>query len=389
MATRLLVDVILTLSDLNIAPADMDAPFAMPGPGDLRRHEGRDTTIEDLPDEILATSLLGMEPPFSHRRICKQLRSLFDESCTQLRIQDHRHLAKEGVMQHSNLLSLLRRLPRLDTLWDMDRSRSEALPWDEMGQTLGGQLTHLIFHCNTHLGFLELFPSLRRLEMIRSDLMPSHCTLELQPLSALIALQELGLRVPVKDLGPLSGCSQLQLLDMAGCYIEDPRLGPLAHCKKLRTLRLCGVDTLRDLGPLGECDSLQHLDISRCSSITNLKPLELCTNLLYLNLSFSRASDFEALSACTALRRLDLSSCWHLRSLAPLASCCQLRHLDIGSNKISSLEPLWGLQELQHIELWDTHTSWLNSEPPELGPLTRVKRLQLDFPSGGRGFNCQ
>ena len=354
----------------------------MPGPGDLRRHEGRDTTIEDLPEEILAKSLLGMEPPFSHRRICKQLRSLFDESCTQLRIQDHRHLATEGVIQHSNLLSLLRRLPRLDTLWDLDRSRGEALPWREMGQILGRQLTHLVFHCDTHLGFLELFPSLRRLEVVRSDLMPSQCMPDLRPLSALRALQDLGLRVPVKDLGPLSGCSQLQLLDLAG-YIEEPRLEPLAHCKKLRTLKLSGVDTLRDLGPLGRCASLQHLDISRCSGITNLKPLELCSSLLYLNLSSSRASDFEALSACTALRRLDLSSCWHLRSLDPLSSCRKLRHLDIGSNKISSLEPLWGLQELQHIELWDTHTSWLDNKPPELGPLTRVKRLQLDILSDG------
>ena len=400
MATRLLVDVILTLSDLNIAPADMDAPFAMPGPGDLRRHEGRDTTIEDLPDEILAKSLLGMEPPFSRRRICKQLRSLFDNGLTHLHIQDQEPLlpdlpdpasglgdpdwhkgSSELVFQHDYLLSLLRRLPHLDTLLDLDGCRGKALPWEEMGQILGGQLTRLIFHCNWKVvSFLELFPSLRRLEVLRNSLMTAP-TLELQPLSALRALQHLELRgLPVRDLGPLASCSRLQFLDLGGCPIED--LGPLVKCTELRTLKLSGIDTLRDLGPLGSCASLQRLELSNCRGVTRLKPLELCTNLLFLDLTLSRATDFEALSGCTALQHLRLFGCAHLHSLAPLASCRKLQLLDIGSNIIPSLEPIWELQELQHLYLWHTQASRLGETPPELGPLTRVKHLQLNFPYG-------
>ena len=314
--------------------------------GELHEHD-IDTTIEDLPDEILAKSLLGMGPPFSRRRICKQLRSLFDESCTQLRIQDQGRLlsdpptahvgpglngnSSETIFQHGDLLSLLSRLPRLDTLLDQDHRRGEDLPWEEMGQILGGQLTRLVFQCDRHPGFL----------------------------------------------GPLKGCSRLHFLELGFCPIED--LGPLAHCQKLCTLRLFHLDTLPDLGPLSACVSLQHFDLYGCSRITSLKPMELCTNLLRLNLCVSRVSDFSALSSCTGLQRLCLFGCVHLHSLAPLASCRKLQHLDIRMQTIPSLEPIWGLQsELHHLYLLGTHSSGLCPGPPELGPLTRVKHLHLN-----------
>ena len=387
----------------------MDYSLETPGLGDLHEH-GMGTTIQDLPDEILAKSLLGMEAPFSHRRISKQLRILFDERCTQLRIRDEGNLcpdpsnahasclqnkSAEGMFKHADLLSLLRRLPHLDTLLDKDRGRSQALPWEEIGQILGGRLTHLVFYCNSQqLSFLELFPSLRKLLVIRGeasqpvalhlqplDLQP----LDLQaPLSALRALQHLELRgLPaVRDLGPLTSYDQLQFLDVSGCSIED--LGPLVQCTKLHSLKLCCVNTLRDLGPLGACTSLQHLDLFGCSGITNLKPLELCTKLLRLDLSFSLAADFGALSSCTALQHVDLFKCVHLRSLAPLASCRNLQHLDLRLNIVSCLEPLWGLQGLQHLDLRGLRTSRLDKGPPELGPLTRVKHLRLDSPPGLR-----
>ena len=361
--------------------------------GELHEHD-IDTTIEDLPDEILAKSLLGMGPPFSRRRICKQLRSLFDESCTQLRIQDQGRLlsdpptahvgpglngnSSETIFQHGDLLSLLSRLPRLDTLLDQDHRRGEDLPWEEMGQILGGQLTRLVFQCDRHPGFLELFPSLRRLEVHRSSRMTPMHAMELQPVSALCALQHIELRgLPVRDLGPLKGCSRLHFLELGFCPIED--LGPLAHCQKLCTLRLFHLDTLPDLGPLSACVSLQHFDLYGCSRITSLKPMELCTNLLRLNLCVSRVSDFSALSSCTGLQRLCLFGCVHLHSLAPLASCRKLQHLDIRMQTIPSLEPIWGLQsELHHLYLLGTHSSGLCPGPPELGPLTRVKHLHLN-----------
>ena len=402
------------------------------------------TTIKDLPEEILAKALLGSEAPLSHRRICKQLRSLFDESCTQLRIRNRDHLsldpsavhAESGCM-HGDLLSLLTRLPRLDALLVRDGSCSPALPWTEMGQIHGRQLTYLILKCNWkpkrltvihhhnwQLGFLDLFPSLRRLEVKCGDpLCGSEMTaptLELQPLSALRDLQHLELRgLPVRDLGPLASCSQLQFLDMAGCPIEDlgpltgcnhlqllclarclvedlgslkgcswlrfldltgcpiESLQPLVQCTELHTLKLSSIQTLRDLGPLGACASLQHLELGGCLSITNLKPLEQCTNLLCLDLFASRASDFEALSSCTGLQSLNLFGCRHLHSLAPLASCRNLQRLNIGYNTIISFEPLWGLQELQHLYLDGTHTTMEGGGQPELGPLTRVKHLHL------------
>ena len=88
----------------------------------------------------------------------------------------------------------------------------------------------------------------------------------------------------MKDLGPLTGSRQPQLLDLSSCPLED--LGPLVQCTKLRTLKLKGIIMLRDVAPLGGCASLQHLELSLCSFVTSLEPLELCTKLLHLDLSF-------------------------------------------------------------------------------------------------------
>ena len=371
----------------------MDSSFASLELGGEELHDGIETTVEELPDEILTKSLLGMEPPFSHRRISKQLRGLFDEGCTKFRIQDQGCLqsdpptahggpglnknSSDTVFQHGDLLSLLRRLPRLDTLLDQDHCRSQALPWAEMGQILGGQLTCLVSRCDRHLGFLELFPSLRRLEVRRSSCVTFQHTIELQPLSELCALQHLGLRfLPVRDLGPLGSCSQLQFLELHFCPIGD--LGPLAHFKKLCTLRLLHLDTMRDLGPLSACVSLQRLDLYGCSRITSLTSLELCTNLLCLDLFTPRVSDFSALSLCTGLQHLCLFGCGHLPSLTVLASCRKLQHLVIRMKTLPSLEPLWGLQELHHLYLLGTQSGGLCPGPPGLGPLTRVKHLHLN-----------
>ena len=123
---------------------------------------------------------------------------------------------------------------------------------------LGGQLTCLVFHWDWQaLNFLELFPSLRKLEMICGE--ASRPTLKLpKSLSALSALQHLVLNgLPVKDLGPLGGCSQtLQYLDLGRCPVED--LAPLAACSQLQHLDL-GCCPIQDLQPLTHCtDSIAH-----------------------------------------------------------------------------------------------------------------------------------
>ena len=401
---------------LNNPPAGMDPSFATPGLlGEVPVHEhGSDTKLEDFPEAIQEEILLGKEAPFSHRQVCKKLRSLYDESCTQLRILDQGYrysrdlsaaahgepcIAAGNVLQHSDLLSLLKRLPRLDTLLDLDMCRGQVLPWEKMGQILGGQLTRLVCHFTwPQLRIVELFPSLRRLEVHRNILMRSQSTLELPPLSALQDLQHLELHClhvdgldtlsacsqlqyldlggcHIEELGPLMGCSQLQFLSLCGCPIKD--LGPLVQCAELQSLKLAGMNFLRDLGPLTACVSLQLLDLSFCSSVSDLKPLALCANLLYLNLSYSPASDFECLASCTGLLHLNLSRCERLHSLAPVASCHKLQRLSIFLNMIPSLEPLWGLQELQDLDLRGTCRG--EGLDLDLGPLTRVKQLLLKF----------
>ena len=362
-----------TVKDLlNHAPADnMDSAFkTSAGPaGELQERGSSDTAAVDetppyLPFDILAKSL-GMEAPLSYRRVCKQLRSFSDDSRTQLRIQDQGYISPGSssaghnsagkAFQHADLLCLLRRLPRLDTLLDLDPYRSPALPWEEMGQILGGQLTRLAFHCRWQVGpltFLTQFSSLHTLEgLCGEDPQPPPLELTLpgpqsawsalrhlsvpgllallQPLSALRGLQHLVVRgLPVMDLRSLTGCSQLQCLELRKCLVKD-------------------------LGPLGGCSQLQSLDLGGCFVIS-----------------------LGALARCTELRTLKLSHIDNLPDLGPLASCRKLQHLDISLNVISNLEPLGGLQELRHLDMRGTRT-WLGYELPSLGPLARIRDLRL------------
>ena len=88
-------------SYLDYSPAGMGASVSAPAPvpntvlggqqaqvliDDLEGSS--ETYIQDLPEDLLAKALVGSEPPFRHRQVSRQLRDLFDESRTQLRIQD-------------------------------------------------------------------------------------------------------------------------------------------------------------------------------------------------------------------------------------------------------------------------------------------------------------
>ena len=230
---------------LNPAPAGMDSAFTTSatsaGPGEIQECGSSDTAVNDppyLPFDILVKSL-GTEVHLSHRQVCKQLRGFSDDSRTQLRIQDQGHLSPGpsaasnnsagSAFQHADLLGLLRRLPHLDTLLDLDPRRGRALPWEEMGQILGGQLTSLVFHCRWQVGpltFLTQFFSLHTLEVLCcEDPQPPPLELTLPgPQSAWYALRHLSVpeSLALRELlRPLSALRGLQHLVVRGLPVTD------------------------------------------------------------------------------------------------------------------------------------------------------------------------
>lgn len=143
-------------------------------------------------------------------------------------------------------------------------------------------------------------PSLHVLEVFQKDATEP----TLQPQSALRTLQDLGLiGLPVRGLGPLSICIQLQVLEVdlgpAGAVgsgvlsYQGSGAAGAVHRTALSpspTSVRCGTSTL------GACFALQHLDFGGSSRITSLEPLELCIKLSHLDLSHSLAFGFDALS---------------------------------------------------------------------------------------------
>jgi Leucine-rich repeat (LRR) protein len=225
--------------------------------------------------------------------------------------------------------------------------------------------------CSRLTFVVETFPGLLSLNLRQTNVS------DLAPLSAVFGLTSLNLRKckGVRDIGPLSACTALQVLDLSLCDVED--IGPLSSCRALwhldisvthvaalgtlatlggtlRHLNLQNCVRITDFAPLSALTSLRHLDISDCLLVASIAPLTACVALEHLNisechriadltpLSASRGTfrelcargcinlaNLAPLSACVALERLIIDRCYQVRDLSPLSACVALEHLGI------------------------------------------------------------
>lgn len=169
-------------------------------------------------------------------------------------------------------------------------------------------LRNLRFRLDCGSQSIAVLSHLQSLTTLIVDVSRQLQSMDLQPLAALIQLEELGLR----------------RMSMQQEY------APLAALANLRKLDLCHSSRLRDLTPLSSLISLTHLDISASSELFDLHPLEPLVNLQDLNLLVSpRLEQLAPLAHLQNLRSLNLSYCERVADLTPLGRLPHLRELSL------------------------------------------------------------
>ena len=94
--------------------------------------------------------------------------------------------------------------------------------------------------------------------------------------------------VPVTDLRPLAGLTQLSYLDLGGSDRDSSDLDdlrPLAGLTALTSLEISRCPRLTDLRPLAGLTRLGLLELMDCPQITDLSPLDGLTQLGILDIT--------------------------------------------------------------------------------------------------------
>ena len=191
----------------------------------------------------------------------------------------------------------------------------------------------------TSLGQLGLPADLATRRSLNLSKMP---LTDLGPLAGLTELQWLYLRdTPVTDLGPLAGLTGLHWLDLSGTPVTD--LGPLAGLINLWWLYLPGTP-VTDLGPLAGLPCLAYLELD-AAAVTDLTPLAEVPKLDTLNLVDTAVTDLAPLAGLP-VRILRLPGT-PVADLTPLSSLAALMWLDLRRTPATDLGPLRGLARTQ------------------------------------------
>jgi Leucine-rich repeat (LRR) protein len=174
----------------------------------------------------------------------------------------------------------------------------------------------------------------------------------------------------IRDLDPLSGLTELQMLNVSGTQVSD--LVPLTGLTQLESLGVSGTQ-VSDLGPLSGLTQLGSLDVSE-TQVSDLGPLTGLTELRFLHVSGTQVSDLGPLTGLTQLRTLSVSGT-QVSDLGPLTGLTQLRTLSVSGTQVSDLGPLSGLTQLESLYVSGTQVS-------DLGPLSGLTELRFLHVSG-------
>ena len=148
----------------------------------------------------------------------------------------------------------------------------------------------------------------------------------LQFLQKLVGLRRLALKAG-EDISPLSGLTELQILDLSGGRITD----------------------ITALSPLL---ALQTLDLTN-TRVSDITPLVSLSSLRWLNLNRTQVSDVTALASLSTLHSLYLKST-QVSDITPLASLSSLQTVDLASTRVSDGTPIASLSALQTLDLCNT-----------------------------------
>ena len=162
--------------------------------------------------------------------------------------------------------------------------------------------------------------------------------LDLTPLTTIDqSITEIRANLPdVKDISPLAGFTNLELLEIKASNIKD--ITPLSSLTNLRELDLRG-NLISDLSPLSSLTNLETLDLGgqgqgSPESLRELSPLSSLSSLRELRLSSNNIADVSPLSSLTRLERLHLQAN-QITDISSLSSLSSLTQLWLGGNYIA------------------------------------------------------
>jgi len=178
-------------------------------------------------------------------------------------------------------------------------------------------------------------------------------------------------------LGDAEFSSDAISISAAAMNVSD--LSGLEHFTKLKTLVLSS-NAISDIGPVSGCTELEVLDVYS-NGISDIEPLKALTKLRSLSLLDNSLTSIAALSGLTELTELALGYN-SITDLSPIAGLTKLHDLYLDSNGISDISALSGLSSL-------TYLSLENNNITDLSPLMGLSSLKDLYISGNSGLTAE
>lgn len=132
--------------------------------------------------------------------------------------------------------------------------------------------------------------------------------------------------LPVSDLKPLSGLTNLEDLDIS---TRASDLKPLSGLTKLRVLGVRG--DFSDLSPLKNLTELRTLTLNS-ENLSDLKPIESLNKLDYIHIFAWNLKNIAPLSKLKALSWVTIACCKNIEDYSPLKDLSNLTHLSVNSS---------------------------------------------------------
>ena len=304
-------------------------------------------------------------------------------------LRDELGLARDASITKSKMQTLYR-LSVSD--WDIIELTGER-QWitDLTGLEHATQLSWLAFHSSLRLkdlGPLSGLTQLKYLELSFGSIS------DLRPLSGLTQLTTLDLTGNnISDLASLKGLTQLTTLEVSYNPIND--FSPLSGLTQLRTLQVfvTNEELMNNLHSQVDLTQLRDLAIiGEGNPIGDLHPFANLIQLERFVVYNTQIRDIAPLKGLTQLKYLSLGRT-QIRDITPLAALTQLEHLHLNDNQIDNVSPLSGLTNLQVLGIRNNQirditpikdlsaTLWLEGnpigEPPEDAPNLVVESIRV------------
>ncbi len=237
---------------------------------------------------------------------------------------------------------------------------------------------------NAHIVDLQPFSSLvdlKTLSIIRTKAPEFPSITNIEPLSALLYLQELFLKnQDITSITPLMSMGNLKRLDLSGNeqltnidairFLENLEIFNFRCFKMIDEKRRvkCERNIWSDLTPFKSLYWLKELRMSDVKYI-DLSPFAKVTRLEILDISYGKVKSLAPISNVHSLKSFYCQHC-ELDNVQPLGSLVNLKQLGLSNNRITDISTLYTLQNLSSI-------SFSNNQVQDIHVISLFQKLRL------------